>query len=287
MQGGKALWWILLAAAIAAGAVYYFYFLPGREPPAESVTPLPAAPMAAPATPTPEPEPQRDTLPPPAPAADEQAEEPEPLPALTDSDGQALESAEALVGETAVRNYLVSDAVIARTVAAVDALTRNEIPVNILPVHGPGGSFEVTEDGVSEDVNPETGLPETRYVLDPVNFQRYTSQVETFEAIDTAALVAQYRKYYPLLQQSYRELGYAEGDFNGRLMEVIDHLMATPEPERPVRLLKPEAFYVFADPELEGLSAGQKLLIRMGPSNEARVKAKLGEIRYALQTQRE
>jgi hypothetical protein len=68
---------------------------------------------------------------------------------------------------------------------------------------------------------------------------------------------------------------------------VIQHLLDTPEPARPVRLVKPEASYVFEDPELEALSAGQKILIRMGPSNAERVKAKLSEIREALQTQRE
>ena len=34
-----------------------------------------------------------------------------------------------------------------------------------------------------------------------------------------------------------------------------------------------------ADPKLEGQSAGRKLLLRMGPGNAARVKAKLTEIR--------
>jgi len=49
-----------------------------------------------------------------------------------------------------------------------------------------------------------------------------------------------------------------------------------------VRLIKPEAYYLFADKDLESLSAGQKILIRMGPENAARVKSKLTEIRAAL-----
>ena len=36
------------------------------------------------------------------------------------------------------------------------------------------------------------------------------------------------------------------------------------------------------DPALQGLSAGQKILVRMGPENEAKVKAKLREIKRAL-----
>jgi hypothetical protein len=37
--------------------------------------------------------------------------------------------------------------------------------------------------------------------------------------------------------------------------------------------------YTFADPTLEALPAGQKLLIRMGPENAAVIKAKLKELR--------
>jgi hypothetical protein len=40
--------------------------------------------------------------------------------------------------------------------------------------------------------------------------------------------------------------------------------------------------YEYADPELQELSAGQKMLVRMGPENEAKVKAKLRELKKAL-----
>jgi hypothetical protein len=63
---------------------------------------------------------------------------------------------------------------------------------------------------------------------------------------------------------------------------VIDDLLATPSVEEPYRLIKPEAVYVFADEELESLSAGQKIMLRMGSDNAARVKSKLSEFREAL-----
>jgi hypothetical protein len=40
--------------------------------------------------------------------------------------------------------------------------------------------------------------------------------------------------------------------------------------------------YEFADPELEALSAGQKVLIRIGPENAALIKAKLRDLRREL-----
>ena len=46
--------------------------------------------------------------------------------------------------------------------------------------------------------------------------------------------------------------------------------------------MRPNVYYEFADPALESQSAGRKLLLRMGPGNAARVKAKLTEIRSRI-----
>jgi hypothetical protein len=91
--------------------------------------------------------------------------------------------------------------------------------------------------------------------------------------------VAAYVHFYPLLQQAYRDLGYPDGYFNDRLVAVLDNLLAAPQPAEPVALAQPKVLYEFADAALESLPAGQKILVRMGPANEARVKAKLAEIR--------
>lgn len=78
-----------------------------------------------------------------------------------------------------------------------------------------------------------------------------------------------------------------------RSVEVVDVLLATPEPaesprlERvdlngPVPSVRPWVRYRFADPALEALTAGQKILLRVGPVNEHRLKAKFAELRKAL-----
>jgi len=67
-----------------------------------------------------------------------------------------------------------------------------------------------------------------------------------------------------------------------RVVEVIDHLLATPEIEEPLRLIQPRVLYEFADPKLQKLSGGQKILLRMGPANLRKLKAKLREIRDGL-----
>ena len=81
--------------------------------------------------------------------------------------------------------------------------------------------------------------------------------------------------------------------FNDRLVEVIDLLLATPEPAEPPRLRltevkgpiapeRPWVRYEFADPRLQSLAAGQKILVRMGLANERRVKAWLTAFRAEL-----
>ena len=65
---------------------------------------------------------------------------------------------------------------------------------------------------------------------------------------------------------------------------MIDHLLATPDVQGPIELVQPNVMYLYADPKLEALSAGQKTLIRMGPENAGAIKMKLRELRNLLAT---
>jgi hypothetical protein len=98
---------------------------------------------------------------------------------------------------------------------------------------------------------------------------------------------------YPSLQRAYEELGYPKRYFNDRFVDVIDLLLATPEPisapkvhlptvNGPVQPQRPWVLYEFDDPQLEGLAAGQKMLLRMGLRNERRVKVRLAELRNLI-----
>ena len=77
-------------------------------------------------------------------------------------------------------------------------------------------------------------------------------------------------------------LGYPSGYFNDRLVAVIDHLLDTPEVKGPIKLVVPHVLYEFADPALQERSAGQRAMLRIGPENAARLKAKMREVRAAL-----
>jgi len=274
-------WLIGLLLIVLAAAAYYYVTV---YKPFAGETPPPPIPKVAIEQPEPEP-----VLTKPVFEVIELEPEPEPvdetvvLPPLAESDTVVLDSISGLVGEASMVRFLVSDNVVSRFVASIDALTSRQVPGQIMVIQDLEGEFVATANEQPDTVirNPE-GDPIPQYILNPANYQRYELQVEMFEGLDTQELVTLYRDYAPLSQQAYVELGYPDGDFDARLIEVIDSLLATPEMSEPPRLIKPEAFYLFADPDLEALSAGQKVLLRMGPMNAGRVKEKLQEIRAAL-----
>ncbi|HUH56678.1 MAG TPA: DUF3014 domain-containing protein [Rhodanobacter sp.] len=191
------------------------------------------------------------------------------LPPLGSSDTEVVDALVALAGEGSLRELLVSTQVVARIVATIDALPRHALGTLMLPAHPPKGGFATAE------ANGQLAMAAE-------NSERYAPYIEVMKSVDPAALVAWYAHAYPLFQQAYQELGYPHGYFNDRLIEVIDHLLAAPELAQPALLQRVKSHYAFADPSLESLSAGQKLLLRTGPANEALIKAKLRAIRAAL-----
>jgi hypothetical protein len=117
------------------------------------------------------------------------------------------------------------------------------------------------------------------------NALRYRAYIVAMEGVEAKRLVATYVQLYPLFQAAYQELGYPNGYFNDRLIEAIDDMLAAPDVAQP-KLAQPKVLYEFADPALEELSAGRKILVRMGPENAKRVKDKLRAIRRELTVQR-
>jgi hypothetical protein len=192
------------------------------------------------------------------------------LPALADSDADVAAALAALAGGERLRDVLVPRRIIARMVATIDALPRHAgLGVFMLPAHTPKGAFVTTVvDGGT--------------VMSAQNAARYAPYMALVDNIDAQALVAWYVHAYPLFQTAYQQLGYPHGYFNDRLLVAIDDLLATPEPAHPAALQVTKGWYTYVDPALESLSTGQKLLLRTGPANAARIKARLREIRTRL-----
>ncbi len=193
-----------------------------------------------------------------------------PLPPLDDSDGYFLLALADIFGADVARIF-VSEALIDKFVATVDNLTRSHVSEKMRPVGRLPDPFVVdTSGGIGQ------------LYLSPDNYGRYDLLVDLIASSDLEVIAEMYRRFYPLFQQSYERLGYPNAYFNDRVVEVIDHLLLTPEPDEPVGLARPHVLYEFADADLEALSSGQKLLLRMGAEHTASIKRVLRELRALI-----
>ncbi|HEX5737553.1 MAG TPA: DUF3014 domain-containing protein [Hydrogenophaga sp.] len=276
----------LTVLVFAAFFGWRYYQASQDSAPAE--TPVAAAPAPAPEPAAIEPSPADANAPPPGIAnpveeieAPAESAAPAELPALDESDDAVSDRLVALLGRDKALSFLQLDGFVRRLVATVDNLARQRASVAVWPVNPAPQRFITQQE------------PDGTTTIHPDNSQRYVPMVQMVEAVDTAKAVAVYRSLYPLFQQAYEELGFPDRYFNDRVVQVLDHLIATPVQSGPlaVKLVevkgevpstRPWVRYEFVDPALESLSAGRKMLLRTGPENHGRLRAKLVDIRQRV-----
>lgn len=254
--------------AVLLGVLFIFY-KPHREvsqPQPEEQPTAPPVTQAPPPVRFPIVEEQPPQEPPPAEVKEEQPGAP---PEQEIADPAMRRLAAMLAGQDQLLKLFYLDHFIERFVVTVDNLPRRSLTLRQMPVKPAPGAFKVQagQDGM---------------VIAPVNEQRYSSYIDLLQFLDTQKLAALYRGLYPKFQKAYIDLGYPHGYFNDRLVDVIDHLLATPDVQEPIRVELFNNRYRFVDPNLETLSAGQKILLRIGSQNMAKVKDKLRELRKQL-----
>jgi hypothetical protein len=251
------MWGVGLAVLLVGTGIGLYVYQRDRLP---AVEPLADVPTSGPSS-APAPRPVEIAAPQAAPTI--------PLPPLDESDVEVRGGLTELLGSSAITQFLTPQRVVRNIVVTIDNLPRSKTALQQRPIKPTAGAFVTS------------GTEDAR-VLARENYARYTPFIAVVKTLDAKTLVGLYRGWQPLFQQSYEELGNPTGFFNTRLLEVIDHLLATPDVTEPVRLVQPSVYYKFADPKLEELSAGQKLLIRMGPENAGVIKSKLREIQAEL-----
>lgn len=261
---------IALAASLGAALVGYLFWwqveggsAPGQHPEQTVAASAPAAPTPAPASSAP-----AILHPVPAVAA--------PSAAVTAGFDEALIN---LFGHPSMASLLRTDNFAYRFVATIDNLGRVSAPAGVWPVNPAKGRFETLDTAKGEVVQPDNAL-------------RYVPYVLLLEQVDLRKAFQIYAQHYPALQRKFEELGFPQRYFNDRFIDVLDQLLATPEGASPLHVhrpvingvqpTRPRLLYEFDDPALQSLSAGQRILLRMGPVNERRVKGRLAELRRLL-----
>ena len=209
------------------------------------------------------PPPPASTRSPATPPVDDTAVQAPPAPPTTVAplaadDASVRQALTGLLGREAVLALLQTDGFAERVVATVDALPRGHAAPRLWPVHPAEGRFTVDGGRIAA-----------------ANEQRYAPFVRMVERLDPAAAAGLYRRLQPQLQAAYENLGYPGRRFDDRLLEVVDHLLATPQPDSPPAVTltevkgpiapeRPWVRYEYADPALESRSAGQRILLRLG-----------------------
>lgn len=264
--------WLVAAVIVALLAGFSIWRLlqptPTLSPTAEQPThtafeppPAPPPPVEALETPpVPEPTPLVEASP------EANQPPPAPLPGLDDSDPTLKGDLRALPGN--VQQLVTDEYLVRKSVRAIAAMANGELVNQYRPLQNPRGNFSATRDGEA-------------YRLSEENFKRYTPYVEAALAVGPDRLLSLYQRYYPLLDEAYRELGVEGTDFDAALVAAIDQMLSV-SGDVDTTLVRPTVMYKFQDPAVEGLPAVQKLMLRIGPDNRERLRPLLQSLRQRV-----
>lgn len=197
---------------------------------------------------------------------DAQVTESEPL----DSSDEGIRSSlNTLSEDEQVNSLLVDEGLLQRFVVSVSNLANNEMTAQ-QPLKAPEQNFRVYSQAGKQ-------------WIDAASYKRYTPYVQMIESMENEALLNLYKQYKPQIQQKFDEIGNPEKPFDEVAITAINQLLDTPEVPVPVEVYSDSVAYKYADSQLENLSEPQKQLLRTGPDNMRRIKAKLREIKALLE----
>jgi len=215
-------------------------------------------------------------------------EEPTPIPAPAPTPTLAERLSERLAGTTLrtsdvvvrelvselsahpkVAAWLANEDLVRRFVAAVDNIANGISPTSQLGFMRPKGTFQVVKKS-------------DQITVDPRSFARYDLATQVFVSLDTDGTVALYRELEPLIDDAYGEISPPGSRFSDRLDAAIEELLEVTPPSGNPQLKPKVVTYTYVDESLEGLSSAQRQLLRMGPDNVLLIKAKLRDLKAAL-----
>lgn len=191
------------------------------------------------------------------------------LPALDEMDGYVRRFLAALSTRPELVSLLATDDLVRRFVVSVEIVSRGASPASQVRAVAPRGAFKVRTAGAATTV-------------DPVTYARYEGLVGMVEDLDAERLATLYGRMKPRLDEAFAELG-VPGTFDDTIERALRHLLQTPPVPATIQVRPTGGTnYAYVDPALEGLSAAQRHLLRLGPVRAERVKQRLREFGVAL-----
>ena len=246
--------WVIAGIAgtviLAVGLGLYFFLGSGEESAPET---------AVAAEPPPPP-------PPPPPATDP---EPFELPPLDESDAVIRDLVAVLSAHPGLAAWLVTDDLIRRFVVAVDNVADGVNPARHVPFMKPATRLQT--EGEEPDL-----------FLAPASHRRYDAVAGIAASLDPAGTAELYRRFLPLMDEAYRELGYPDTAFAATFRRAVGRVLDTPVVAGRPALVGRGLLFQYVDADLEDQSPVQKQLMGMGPDNLRTVQAAVRDIATAI-----
>ena len=249
---------------------------PSSEPAPEPAKPIEPPAIAQPETIEPEPADVFEAAPQPEPVEIDPNQEVEPMPEaapepepLDISDTAVKAALETIASSPMLSRLMVNDGLLQRFVVTTTNLADDDMAPNHRLLTPPDQEFRVYTQA-------------DREWIDAASYKRYTPYVDVLESMSNDDLIELYTTYLDEIQVKYAEIGDPDQSFTEVMITAIDTLLDTPEVKMPVEVYTDSVMYKYADERLENLSSPQKQLLRTGPDNMRRIKAKLRELREAL-----
>jgi hypothetical protein len=192
------------------------------------------------------------------------------VPPLDESDGLVRELVRKITSHPSALAWLVTNGLIRNFTVVVGNVADGATPAKQLRVLRPGSAFAIVERNGQR-------------FIDPRSYQRYDAIADAVASIDPPGASRLYATLKPRIGEAYAQLGQPANSFDSALERAIVALLQTPVVDGPVRVeSKGGTGYRYADPNLEGLTAAQRQLLRTGPRNVRKIQAALRQLAIAL-----
>ncbi|WP_223645974.1 DUF3014 domain-containing protein [Corallococcus sp. EGB] len=194
---------------------------------------------------------------------------PPPAVQLSGTDASVRELLKGLSTDADFARWLSAEDLARRFAASVNLVAEGQSPRMPLSFMAPTGTFRVTKRHGQTVTSSESHT-------------RYDAVTRVIVSLDAKKAGQVYQELKPLLDAAHAELAPPGRSLDTTLSQAIGRLTRVPVPKTPPELTPKGALFVYADPNLEALSAAEKHLLRMGPENMRKVQAKLTELAAAL-----
>ena len=243
-QGSRIVWLLLGLLVLAGAAILIWRWNQTRS----------AAPISAPIAET---KPTTQTQP--------------AAPSLPMAEGDALfkDVAGGLSSSGELNKWLAEPDILRRLVAAVSLIAEGSSPRSLLGFLFPSDRFQVVHEGRA--VRPS-----------PKNAARYETVTKVLTSIDPVGAANAYARVKSYVDSAFGQIGKPGQSFDGVLRQAIAHITSVAVPDSEPELEEKGLVYGFKDPKLEGLSAAQKHLLRMGVANARAVQGWLKKLEEAI-----